>query len=150
MKGYWRNDVATAESIDAEGWFKSGDAGYLREGFLFIHDRVKDMIIRGGENIYPREIEEFLFSHPDVSEVQVFGVPDTRLGEEVCAWIVAKTSGGVTGEALRVFYDGQIAHFKVPRHIRIVDELPMTITGKPQKFVMRDRMIEELGGGSAG
>ena len=88
-------------------------------------------------------------NHPDVSEVQVFGVPDTRLGEEVCAWVVAKTSGGVTGEALRVFCDGQIAHFKVPRHIRIVDELPMTITGKPQKFVMRDRMIEELGGGSA-
>jgi fatty-acyl-CoA synthase len=150
MKGYWEDTARTSDAI-RDGWMHTGDLAVLDEGgFCSITGRVKDMIIRGGENIYPREIEEFLFSHPDVSEVQVFGVPDTRLGEEVCAWVVAKTSGGVTREALRVFCDGQIAHFKVPRHIRIVDELPMTITGKPQKFVMRDRMIEELGGGSAG
>ena len=150
MKGYWEEATRTSDAI-RDGWMHSGDLAVLEiDGFCSVTGRVKDMIIRGGENIYPREIEEFLFSHPEVSEVQVFGVPDTRLGEEVCAWVVAPKGGEVTSEALRTFCAGQIAHFKVPRHIRIVDELPMTITGKPQKFVMRDRMIEELSSGSTG
>ena len=150
MKGDWEEATRTSDAI-RDGWMHSGDLAVLEiDGFCSVTGRVKDMIIRGGENIYPREIEEFLFSHPEVSEVQVFGVPDTRLGEEVCAWVVALKGGEVTSEALRTFCAGQIAHFKVPRHIRIVDELPMTITGKPQKFVMRNLMIEELSSGSTG
>lgn len=145
MKGYWEDSARSQEAI-RDGWMHTGDLAVLdAEGFCTITGRVKDMIIRGGENIYPREIEEFLFGHPDVSEVQVFGIPDARLGEEVCAWIVPKAGKVIDPEAMRAFCQGQIAHFKVPRHFRQVDELPMTITGKPQKFVMRDRMIEELG-----
>jgi len=145
MKGYWDDAERTAEAI-RDGWMHTGDlAVFDTEGFCSITGRVKDMIIRGGENIYPREIEEFLFGHPDVSEAQVFGIPDPRLGEEVCAWVIPQQGSGLAEEALRAHCQGQIAHFKVPRHIRIVDELPMTITGKPQKFIMRDRMIEELG-----
>ena len=104
------------------------------------------MIIRGGENIYPREIEEFLFAHPQVREVQVFGIPDERLGEVVCAWVVAAAHGDVSEDVLRQFCQGQIAHFKVPTHFKIVDELPMTITGKPQKFIMRDMMVAAMAG----
>lgn len=149
MKGYWEDPTRTGDAI-RDGWMHTGDLAVLdAEGFCSITGRVKDMIIRGGENIYPREIEEFLFTHPDVSEVQVFGVPDKRLGEEVCAWVVPSANSNVSVEALRAFCDGQIAHFKVPRHIRIVKELPMTITGKPQKFVMRDHMAKELNSGSA-
>ncbi|WP_299873570.1 AMP-binding protein [uncultured Sulfitobacter sp.] len=145
MKGYWEDSARSQEAI-RDGWMHTGDLAVLdADGFCTITGRVKDMIIRGGENIYPREIEEFLFGHPDVSEVQVFGIPDARLGEEVCAWIVPKAGRSVDPDAMRAFCQGQIAHFKVPRHFRQVDELPMTITGKPQKFVMRDRMIEELG-----
>tara|TARA_R110002072_G_scaffold66201_3_gene163320 strand:- start:378 stop:2135 length:1758 start_codon:yes stop_codon:yes gene_type:complete len=144
MKGYWNEPALTSQSIQ-DGWMSTGDLATLdAEGFCSITGRVKDMIIRGGENIYPREVEEFLFSHPQVREVQVFGVPDARLGEEVCAWVVAAANAKLDEDALRVFCQGQIAHFKIPRHFRIVDDIPMTITGKPQKFVMRDRMIKEL------
>ncbi|KAE9625980.1 AMP-binding protein [Parasedimentitalea maritima] len=144
MKGYWDDPEKTTDNI-IDGWMHTGDlAVFDAEGFCSIVGRVKDMIIRGGENIYPREIEEFLFSHPSISEVQVFGIPDKRLGEDVCAWAVAKPGMELTEEALKAFCKGQIAHYKVPRHIRIVSELPMTITGKPQKFVMRDKMIEML------
>ncbi len=145
MKGYWEDDARTAESI-RDGWMHTGDLAVLdAEGFCSITGRVKDMIIRGGENIYPLEVEEYLFGHPDISEAQVFGVPDARLGEEVCAWVVLGPGASASPDAIRQYCEGQIAHFKVPRHIRIVDTLPMTITGKPQKFVMRDRMAEELG-----
>ncbi len=144
MKGYW-NDPERSQDAIRDGWMHTGDLAVFDEsGFCTITGRVKDMIIRGGENIYPREIEEFLFSHPQVREVQVFGVPDAKLGEVVCAWVVPVVNGDVSGEVLRNFCQGQIAHFKVPTHFKIVEELPMTITGKPQKFVMRDKMIEEL------
>ncbi|MDE4174634.1 AMP-binding protein [Phaeobacter sp. PT47_59] len=145
MKGYWEDPEKTAESI-VDGWMHTGDlAVFDQDGFCSIVGRVKDMIIRGGENIYPREIEEYLMRHPGVSDVQVFGIPDERFGEEVCAWAIAKPGMDLSEEELRAVLQGQIAHFKIPRHIRIVDELPMTITGKPQKFVMRARMIDMLG-----
>ena len=144
MKGYWEDPARTAEAI-RDGWMHTGDLATLdAEGFCTITGRVKDMIIRGGENIYPREIEEYLFTHPDISEAQVFGIPDPRLGEEVCAWIVPRPGSTLTEEAIRAYCQGRIAHFKVPRHVRLVAELPQTITGKPQKFVMRDRMLAEL------
>jgi len=114
------------------------------EGFCNIVGRLKDLVIRGGENIYPREIEEFLFRHPKVAQVQVFGVPDAKYGEEVAAWVVLKPGESADADELREFCRGQIAHYKVPRHIRFVAELPMTVTGKAQKFLMRQRMIEEL------
>jgi fatty-acyl-CoA synthase len=144
MKGYWNDPDRTRASI-RDGWMHSGDLATLdAAGFCRITGRVKDMIIRGGENIYPREIEDFLFAHPLVREVQVFGIPDDRLGEVVCAWIVPKAKDSVTDEILRQFCQGQIAHFKIPAHFRMVEALPMTITGKPQKFIMRDMMVEEL------
>lgn len=144
MKGYWEDDERTAESI-INGWMHTGDlAVFDADGFCSIVGRVKDMIIRGGENIYPREIEEYIIRHPKVSEVQVFGIPDTKLGEEVCAWVIPKQGVEVSIEELQTALRGQIAHFKVPTHIRFVEELPMTITGKPQKFVMREKMIEML------
>lgn len=144
MKGYWNDEEKTAESI-VDGWMLTGDLGVIdEEGYAAITGRVKDMIIRGGENIYPREIEEYLFRHPKVSEVQIFGIPDEKFGEEVCCWAVAKPGESLTPEELRSFCEGQIAHFKIPRHFRVKSELPMTITGKPQKFVMRDMMLEDL------
>ena len=146
MKGYWDDDERTRESI-IDGWMHTGDlAAFDEEGFCSIVGRVKDMIIRGGENIYPREIEEYLFRHSEVSEAQVFGIPDEKYGEEVCAWIIPKPGANLTGETVRQFCQGQIARYKVPKHIRIVDEIPMTITGKPQKFIMRDRMVRILSG----
>ena len=146
MKGYWDDDERTRESI-IDGWMHTGDlATFDEEGFCTIVGRVKDMIIRGGENIYPREVEEYLFRHPEVSEAQVFGIPDEKYGEEVCAWIIQKPGADLGAEAIQHFCQGQIAHYKVPKHIRIVDEIPMTITGKPQKFIMRDKMLEMLSG----
>ena len=145
MKGYWEDTEKTSESI-VDGWMHTGDlAMFDEEGFCAVVGRVKDMIIRGGENIYPREIEEYLIRHPKVSDVQVFGIPDKKFGEEVCAWAIAKPGMDLNEDELRDALEGQIAHFKIPRHFRIVDELPMTITGKPQKFVMRDKMLEMLG-----
>lgn len=144
MKGYWDEEELTRESI-LDGWMHTGDlATFDDEGFCIIVGRVKDMIIRGGENIYPREVEEYLFRHPQISEVQVFGIPDKKYGEQVCCWVVAKPGEGLSEDAVRQFCEGQIAHYKIPKHIRIVDQIPMTITGKPQKFVMRDQMVEFL------
>ena len=145
MRGYWGEDAKTREAI-VDGWMHTGDLATIDSlGYCNIVGRLKDMVIRGGENIYPREIEEFLYRHPAVAEVQVFGVPDARYGEEICAWVVPKSGAVITPEALLVFCKGQIAHYKLPRHIRIVETLPMTVTGKAQKFVMRDLMIKELG-----
>lgn len=146
MKGYWGEAERTAEAIDADGWMHTGDLAVIdAEGYCNITGRVKDMLIRGGENVYPREVEEFLYRHPAVQEVQVFGVPDPKFVEEVACWIVLKPDEDATEEGMRDFCRGQIAHYKIPRYVRFVDELPMTVTGKPQKFVMRDAMIEELG-----
>ena len=145
MKGYWDEPERTAEAIDADGWMHTGDLATIdAQGYCNIVGRVKDMIIRGGENVYPREIEEFLYRHPKVREVQVFGVPDPRYGEEICAWVVAAGEAPSEDE-IRAFCQGQIAHFKIPRHVRVKDALPMTVTGKPQKFIMREAMIAELG-----
>ncbi|CAB3765201.1 AMP-binding protein [Paraburkholderia humisilvae] len=144
MRGYWDDDAKTRESI-VDGWMHTGDLAVIdADGYCNIVGRLKDMLIRGGENIYPREIEEFLFRHPKIQSVQVFGVPDPKFGEEVCAWIVLRAGEHATAEEVQAFCRGQIAHYKVPRYIRFVDELPMTVTGKVQKFVMRERMIEEL------
>ena len=124
----------------------TGDLASIdQEGYCNIVGRVKDMLIRGGENVYPREIEEFLYAHPKIQEVQVFGVPDPRYGEEICAWIVPKPGQSVDAAEIRGFCEGRIAHFKIPRHVRCVAEFPLTATGKPQKFLMRDQMIRELG-----
>jgi len=146
MKGYWDDADKTAEAIDAEGWMHTGDLGIIdADGYCNIVGRVKDMVIRGGENVYPREVEEFLYRHPKVKEVQVFGVPDAKYGEELCAWIVPHPGASVTLEEIKAFCEGQIAHYKIPRYVRMRTELPMTVTGKPQKFIMRDAMIDELG-----
>ncbi|MFC3615293.1 AMP-binding protein [Lutimaribacter marinistellae] len=146
MQGYWDDPEKTAEAIDAEGWMHTGDLARLDEdGYCNITGRVKDMIIRGGENISPREVEEFLYTHPGVSQVQVFGVPDAKFGEIVATWIMPKPGVVLTEEEVRGFYRGSIAHYKVPKLVRFKPELPMTVTGKPQKFLMRDAMIEELG-----
>ena len=145
MRGYWEDAEKTKESIDEAGWMHSGDLATIDDqGYCNIVGRVKDMLIRGGENVYPREIEEFLFGHPKVLAAQVFGIPDARLGEDVCAWIILKPGQVADVEEMRAFCQGRIAHFKIPRHIRFVDEFPLTATGKPQKFVMRDAMIREL------
>jgi fatty-acyl-CoA synthase len=145
MRGYWEDEERTREAIQ-DGWMRTGDLATIDEdGYCNIVGRVKDMLIRGGENVYPREVEEFLYRHPKVQSVQVFGVPDKKYGEEVCAWIVLKPRTAATADEIREFCRDQIAHYKVPRHIRFVPELPMTITGKAQKFVMRERMIRELG-----
>jgi fatty-acyl-CoA synthase len=144
MTGYWGDDARTREAV-VDGWMHTGDLATIdEEGYCNIVGRVKDMLIRGGENVYPREVEEFLFRHPKVQSVQVFGVPDAKYGEEVCAWVVLKPGNTCSEDEIREFCREQIAHYKVPRYVRFVDELPMTVTGKAQKFVMRDRMIEEL------
>jgi fatty-acyl-CoA synthase len=144
MRGYWGDEAKTRESI-IDRWMHTGDLATIdAEGYCNIVGRLKDMLIRGGENIYPREIEEFLFRHPKIQSVQVFGIPDAKYGEEVCAWIVLRQGEQATAEEIQEFCRGQIAHYKVPKHIRFVDELPMTVTGKVQKFVMRERMIKEL------
>jgi len=145
MKGYWGDEARTAETV-RDGWMHTGDLAVLdAQGYCNIVGRVKDMVIRGGENVYPREVEEFLFRHPKVQSVQVFGVPDPRYGEELCAWIVTKPGTTCTESEIREYCRDQIAHYKVPRYVRFVDEMPMTITGKVQKFMMRDRMVAELG-----
>ena len=146
MRGYWNDSEATDAAIDAERWMHSGDLAVMREdGRVNIVGRLKDMIIRGGENIYPREIEEFLHTHPNVSDVQVIGVPDKKYGEVVCAWIRLRQGQTATEDEIRDFCRGQIATFKIPRHIRFVTEFPMTVTGKIQKFRMREQMLSELG-----
>ncbi|MDF2366697.1 AMP-binding protein [Sneathiella sp.] len=145
MRGYWDDAEKTGEAIVDGGWMRTGDLAVLdEEGYCQIVGRLKDMIIRGGENVYPREIEEFLFTHPDIQEVQVFGVPDEKFGEEVCTWIVTRAGSALDEEGVKDYCRDQIAHYKVPRHVRFVPELPMTVTGKPQKFIMRDEMIKLL------
>jgi fatty-acyl-CoA synthase len=146
MSGYWGDAELTAQAIDAARWMHTGDLATLdAEGYVNIVGRIKDMVIRGGENIYPREIEEFLYRHPKIQDVQVFGIPDERFGEELCAWIKLRAGETMTEDDVRAFCRDQIAHYKVPRHIRFVDEFPMTVTGKMQKFIMRERMAGELG-----
>lgn len=147
MQGYWGDEAKTREAIVDGGWMRTGDLATIdAEGYCNIVGRVKDMLIRGGENVYPREIEEFLFRHPKVQSVQVFGVPDQKYGEEVCAWIVLRPGETCTADEIQTFCRDQIAHYKVPRHIRFVDvaEMPMTITGKVQKYLMRRAMTEAL------
>ena len=145
MQGYWNDPARTAEAV-RDGWMHTGDLATLDEqGYCNIVGRVKDMVIRGGENVYPREVEEFLFGHPKVAAVQVFGVPDARYGEELCAWIILKAGQRCDADEIRAFCREQIAHYKVPRHIRFVQDLPVTVTGKPQKFLMRQAMMKELG-----
>jgi fatty-acyl-CoA synthase len=146
MRGYWGDPKRTAETIDEARWLRSGDLAVLdAEGYCNIVGRLKDMIIRGGENVYPREIEEFLYRHPGVQDVQVIGVPDPKYGEEICAWIVPRPGATPTAEEIRAFCRGQIAHYKIPRYVKLVDALPMTVTGKVQKYVMREQMTHELG-----
>lgn len=149
MRGYWDDPEKTAEAIDADGWMHSGDIATMdKKGYVRITGRIKDMIIRGGENIYPREIEEYLLTHPAISDVQVFGVSDEKYGEQVCAWIIPRSGEQVAAEDVRDFCRGQIAHYKVPHHVKIVEGFTMTVTGKAQKFEMRKLMEAELVGGN--
>src|SRR3954463_13610598 len=146
MFGYWNEPDKTAEAIDSAGWMHTGDLATMDdEGYVKIVGRSKDLIIRGGENVYPREIEEYLHPHPDVADVQVVGVPDPRYGEESAAFVIAREGAAIEPEALREFCRGRIAHYKVPRYVSVVEEFPMTVTGKVQKFKLRDAAIEELG-----
>ena len=146
MKGYWNEEEKTAQAIDAEGWMHTGDLAVMDvDGYVNITGRIKDLIIRGGENISPREIEEFLYSHPDIVDVQVVGVPDEKFGEEVCAFVQAREGSTVDTEAVREFCQGKIAHYKVPRYVLSIDDFPMTVTGKIQKYLLRDAAVEQLG-----
>ncbi|MFK4511938.1 AMP-binding protein [Bradyrhizobium daqingense] len=146
MLGYWEEKEKTADVLDASGWMHTGDLAILDdEGYCNIVGRIKDMVIRGGENLYPREIEEFLYRHPKIQDVQIFGVADSRYGEELCAWIRVRPGETLTAEEVRAFCDGQIAHNKIPRYVEFVDEFPMTVTGKIQKFLMRDAVEQRLG-----
>jgi len=149
MLGYWDDPERTAEAIDAEGWMHTGDLGVIdTQGYCTIVGRIKDMIIRGGENIYPREIEEFLLHHPAIADVQIFGIPDERLGELVCAWIVKRPDHSLDELEVQDFCRANIAHFKIPRHVLFVESFPTTVSGKPQKFVMREKMIHILAPGA--
>ncbi|WP_282103359.1 AMP-binding protein [Halomonas getboli] len=146
MLGYWNNEDATAKAIDAAGWMHTGDLATMDDdGYVAIVGRIKDMIIRGGENIYPRELEDFLYTHPAISDVQVIGVPDDRYGEEVMAWVKLADDETLDEDALRAFCQGKIAHYKIPRYVKFVDAFPMTVTGKIQKFKMREEATHELG-----
>ena len=150
MLGYWNDEARTAEAIDSDRWMHTGDLAVMDdEGYVNIVGRIKDMIIRGGENVYPREVEEFLYAHPDIVDVQVIGVPDVRYGEQVMAWVQLRDGADTTGEDIKEFCRGSIAHYKVPRYIKFTDTFPMTITGKIQKFKMRETSVEELGLGEA-
>ncbi|HLQ57392.1 MAG TPA: AMP-binding protein [Streptosporangiaceae bacterium] len=146
MLGYWNEPEKTADAIDAARWMHTGDLAVMdAAGYLNIVGRIKDMVIRGGENIYPREVEEFLYSHPMIEDVQVIGVPDDKYGEELCAWVRLRPGSELTGEEIRTYCTGKIAHYKIPRYVRFTGEFPMTVTGKVQKFKMREVSITELG-----
>jgi len=146
MLGYWDEAEKTAEVLDQAGWMHTGDLAVIdEEGFCNIVGRIKDMVIRGGENLYPREIEEFLFRHPKILDVQIFGVADDRFGEELCAWVRVRPGETLTADEVRAFCQGQIAHNKIPRYIEFVEGFPMTVTGKIQKFAMREKVEAELG-----
>jgi fatty-acyl-CoA synthase len=145
MQCYWDEPQKTAETIDAEGWIHSGDLATMDpEGYVSITGRIKDMVIRGGENISPREIEEFLYRHPAIQDAQVIGVPDRVYGEELCVWIIARAGASLREEDVRQFCEGNIARYKIPRYIRFVECYPMTLSGKVQKFKMREMMSEEI------
>lgn len=147
MLGYWREDARTREAIDDEGWMHTGDLAVMREdGYCNVVGRIKDMVIRGGENVYPREVEEFLHTHPDIDDAQVIGVPDPRYGEEICAWIRMKPGRPpLSADAVRGFATDKLAHYKIPRYVEIVDEFPMTVTGKVRKVEMREHSARSLG-----
>src|SRR5581483_1689200 len=146
MIGYWNDPERTAEAVDAGGWMHTGDLATMDDdGYLNIVGRIKDMIIRGGENVYPREIEEFLYTHPDIADVQVIGVPDPRFGEEIMAWVKVREGASLTEDDVKQFCKGKIAHYKVPRYVKFADDFPMTVTGKIQKFKMRETAMAELG-----
>ena len=147
MLGYWEQPEKTAEVIDAARWMHTGDLGVMdAEGYVNITGRIKDMVIRGGENIYPREVEELLYTHPDVLDAQVIGVPDERYGEELMAWVRLRDGAAALDAAgVREFCAGKIAHYKIPRYVHVVDEFPMTVTGKIRKVEMREKSIELLG-----
>ena len=146
MLGYWNDPEKTAESIDPARWMHTGDLAVMDdEGYVNIVGRIKDLVIRGGENVYPREIEEFLYSHPDIVDVQVIGVPDLKYGEEIMAWVKLREGASLDAGELRAFCEGRIAHYKIPRYVHVTDEFPMTVTGKVQKFKMREAAIEMLG-----
>jgi fatty-acyl-CoA synthase len=151
MLGYWNEPEKTAEAIDVARWMHTGDLAIMDDaGYLNIVGRIKDMVIRGGENVYPREVEEFLYTHPAIEDVQVIGVPDEKYGEELCAWVKLRPGAELTGEEVREFCAGRIAHYKIPRYVRFTAEFPMTVTGKVQKFKMRETSVAELGLESAG
>jgi fatty-acyl-CoA synthase len=147
MLGYWEQPDQTAEVIDQARWMHTGDLAVMdSEGYLTITGRIKDMVIRGGENVYPREIEEFLYTHPDILDAQVIGVPDARYGEELCAWVRLRPGAPeLTAEALRDYAAGKLAHYKIPRYVHLVEEFPMTVTGKVRKVEMRERSVQLLG-----
>jgi fatty-acyl-CoA synthase len=146
MLGYWHNDEATRGAIDGAGWMHTGDLATMDdEQYVNIVGRIKDMIIRGGENVYPREIEEFLYSHPKVQDVQVIGVPDLKFGEEIMVWVLLREGQTATAEEIREYCRGKIAHYKIPRYVKFVESFPMTVTGKVQKFAMRESSVKELG-----
>jgi fatty-acyl-CoA synthase len=145
MLGYWDDPEKTAEAIDSDGWMHTGDLAVIREdGYCNIVGRAKDMIIRGGENVYPREVEEYLFKHPHILDVAVVGVPDDKYGEEVCAWVRLRAGAQLLEEEVREFCRGQIAHYKIPRYVVIVEEFPATVTGKIQKYLIRQEMMRRL------
>jgi fatty-acyl-CoA synthase len=146
MLGYWGDAEKTAEAIDAAGWMHTGDLATIDdEGYCNIVGRSKDMVIRGGENVYPREVEEFLYRHPKIQDVQCVGLPDSKYGEELCACVILRPGVEADEEEIREFCRGQIAHYKIPRYVKFVDSFPMTVTGKIQKFILRQQMAEELG-----
>jgi fatty-acyl-CoA synthase len=146
MLGYWNEPEKTAEAIDAGRWMHTGDLAVIdAAGYLNIVGRIKDMVIRGGENVYPREVEEFLYTHPEIEDVQVIGVPDEKYGEELCAWVKLRPGSALAEEDVRAFCVGKIAHYKVPRYVRFTQDFPMTVTGKVQKFKMRETSVAELG-----
>jgi fatty-acyl-CoA synthase len=145
MIGYWADELRTREVLDSAGWMHSGDLASIDdEGYCRIIGRLKDLVIRGGENISPREVEEYLYRHPGVRDVQVTGVPDVKFGEELCAWIILRAGAQVSDEDIRAFCKGKIAHFKIPRYIKFVDGFPTTATGKVQKYLLRERIAAEL------
>jgi fatty-acyl-CoA synthase len=146
MLGYWREEEKTREAIDVAGWMHTGDLATMdADGYCNIVGRIKDLVIRGGENVYPREVEEFLYGHPQIEDVQVIGVPDERYGEELCAWVRLRPGGELDAEAVREFCTGRLARYKVPRYVLVVDEFPMTVTGKVQKYLMREESVRRLG-----
>jgi fatty-acyl-CoA synthase len=147
MLGYWHDEEKTAEAIDGDGWMHTGDLAVMREdGYANIVGRIKDMVIRGGENIYPREIEEFLYTHPDIEDVQVIGVPDDRYGEELCAWVKLRAGADpLDADAVRTFATGKLSHYKIPRYVMVVEDFPMTVTGKIRKVQMREETAQKLG-----